>query len=62
MDEYLITKQGIEELAIELCRETYDWFAMGGLEPCTGIHRDVEAIILSHCKVRPSSLESSDTK
>ena len=59
-DEYVITKQGIEEAAAEISDE-----AVPTACRCLSERRfnaDWPKIILSHCKVRPSSLESSDTK
>lgn len=37
------------EAALEICRETYDWFMMGGLVPDSGTRNDVAEIIALYC-------------
>ena len=59
MDEYVITKQGIEAAAAEAIVEV---IGLQYTSPYKQVVDSVAEIILSHCKVRPSSLESSGTK
>ena len=56
VDEYVITKQGIEEAAAAYHDEVCPRHA----DACGPFQRRLAEVFLSHCKVRPSSLLSSD--
>lgn len=51
----------MKEAAIAICRETYDWFVMGGMEPDLVTHNYVAQIIAAHYEASPEWTEEELT-